>query len=204
MSASGFEAATPGGWSWPEDIQVPRNRMHEGQQHSPSSYQSTTTADQPGADTPKSEQDNTEEPPRERHYKPRTCRICLETVNPTYTPAGEGIFQSKPKIVYESEDGGRLLRPCKCKGTAKYVHEGCLQAWRHADPGYARRNFFQCPTCSYKYRLQRLGWGRLVTSVGKCHDLSLILNARVLVLSSFPQLLRLRSPSSYCSLLSSS
>ena len=76
------------------------------------------------------------------------------------------MFQSRPKVIYESEDGGRLLRPCKCKGTAKYVHEGCLQAWRHADPGYARRNFYQCPTCGYKYRLQRLGWGRFVTSAG--------------------------------------
>jgi hypothetical protein len=88
-------------------------------------------------------------------------------VLPTVQQPAEGMFQSGPKVIYESEEGGRLIRPCKCKGTSKYVHEECLQAWRHADPSYGRRNFFQCPTCGYKYRLQRLGWGRLVTSVGK-------------------------------------
>jgi hypothetical protein len=88
-------------------------------------------------------------------------------VLPDFQEQGEGMFQAGPRVVYESEEGGRLLRPCKCKGTSKYVHEGCLQAWRHADPAYGKRNYYQCPTCGYKYRLQRLGWKNSLTSVGK-------------------------------------
>ncbi|KAJ5888965.1 hypothetical protein N7495_009006 [Penicillium taxi] len=99
----------------------------------------------------------------EQSYPPRICRICLETVLPTLQPSE---FLQRPRVVYESEDPelGRLLRPCKCKGSSRYVHEGCLQAWRHADPGYGTRNFWQCPTCGFQYQLGRLTWARWISS----------------------------------------
>ena len=164
MSSSAFQR-TPGGWDWPEDLPsdpqatASQRKAHEDPKPTPTSPSSGTQ------DT-----NNTRSPPRQRHYRPRTCRICFETVLPTFHPPSEnipGFFQGSPSVTYESEDGGRLIRPCKCKGSSKYVHEGCLQAWRHADPGYGRRNYWQCPTCGFKYRLQRLGWGRLISSVGK-------------------------------------
>lgn len=81
---------------------------------------------------------------------------------------------------YEDENG-RLIRPCLCKGSAKYVHEGCLQAWRHADPSYGRRNYWQCPTCGFKYRLARLGAGRFVASVAT----QIIMTIVILLLAVF-------------------
>jgi hypothetical protein len=75
-------------------------------------------------------------------------------------------MQSTPNVTYEDENG-RLIRPCMCKGSSKYVHDACLQAWRHADPSYGRRNYWQCPTCGFKYRLARLGWGKWVASRGE-------------------------------------
>lgn len=100
-----------------------------------------------------------------QNYPPRVCRICLETVLPTFQPSE---FFQRPRVVYESTDpeSGRLLRPCKCKGSARYVHEGCLQTWRLADPRYGARNFWQCPTCGFQYRLQRLTWARWISSAG--------------------------------------
>ena len=105
----------------------------------------------------------------QKHYLPRVCRICLETVLPTLHPPAEnlpGFLQGQPRGVYESEDPelGRLLRPCKCKGSSRYVHEGCLQSWRHADPGYGKRNYWHCPTCGFQYRLERLTWARWISS----------------------------------------
>ncbi|MCJ1262113.1 hypothetical protein MMC22_001983 [Lobaria immixta] len=103
-------------------------------------------------------------------WAPRTCRICLETVRPTLNPPPEstpGILHPSPTVTYISEDpdSGRLLRPCKCKGSSKYVHEGCLRQWRYADPGFAKRNYWQCPTCGFRYRLQRMRWAAWISSV---------------------------------------
>ncbi|KAJ6122639.1 Zinc finger RING-CH-type [Penicillium capsulatum] len=99
----------------------------------------------------------TPEPGAQQSYPP----ACL-----SHLPGNE--FLQKPRVVYVSEDPelGRLLRPCKCKGSSRYVHEGCLQTWRHADPRYGRRNFWQCPTCGFQYRLERLTWARWISSAG--------------------------------------
>lgn len=105
---------------------------------------------------------------KQRHYKPRTCRICLEVVNPTTeiddSLAGR-VFSSKTRVRYISEDPelGRLISPCRCKGSQRYVHEGCLQAWRNASP-LSDRNYWRCPTCQFEYRLQRLRWSRWLSS----------------------------------------
>ncbi|KAH8796478.1 hypothetical protein BGZ57DRAFT_8320 [Hyaloscypha finlandica] len=109
-------------------------------------------------------------PPRfQRHYPPRTCRICLEEVLPTYEPLTGGIpsiLHPAPSVKYVSSDpsSGRLIRPCKCRGSQKYVHEGCLQEWRHADPAMGRRNYWECPTCKFRYRLERMRLSRYISS----------------------------------------
>ncbi|KAF2214787.1 hypothetical protein CERZMDRAFT_16030, partial [Cercospora zeae-maydis SCOH1-5] len=103
-----------------------------------------------------------------RHYRVRKCRICLEEVEPTfhYDPESTlpAAMQPPPRVTYESEEGGRLLSPCKCKGSQKYVHEECLGAWRRADP-LQKRNYWECPTCRYKYKLQRLTWSAWISSI---------------------------------------
>jgi len=102
----------------------------------------------------------------QRHYQPRTCRICLETVQPTFdipTDPLPSVLQPTPKVTYSSPDLGRLLNPCLCKGTQKYVHEKCLSEWRLRDPN-SKRNFWQCPTCHYSYRLERMTWAACISS----------------------------------------
>lgn len=146
------------GWYWPDD--VPKDEPSQG-----------TSSSQPrSSGTPNTNR------PRRTHWPPRQCRICLEVVQPTFNAPSEslpGFLQSStPNVVYQDE-GGRLIRPCLCKGSSKYVHDQCLQAWRHADPSYGRRNYWQCPTCGFKYRLARLGAGRFVGSIGKSHQILL-------------------------------
>ncbi|APA16199.1 hypothetical protein SS1G_10385 [Sclerotinia sclerotiorum 1980 UF-70] len=109
------------------------------------------------------------EPKRRRYYPPRQCRICLETVEPTFETPTAGIasiLNPTPRVMYTSEDPelGRLMRPCKCKGSQRHVHEGCLTAWRHADPLYGARNYYECPTCKFQYHFQRIKWGHLISS----------------------------------------
>jgi hypothetical protein len=146
------------GWYFPDDI--PKDTP---------AGTSESTSEPPPRPSAAREPPQAEHPRRRRtHYSPRQCRICLETVLPTTHAPSEslpGFLQSAPNVTYEDESG-RLIRPCNCKGSSKYVHEACLQAWRHADPSYGRRNYWQCPTCGFKYRLARLGAGRWIGSVG--------------------------------------
>ncbi|KAE8551472.1 hypothetical protein EYB25_005362 [Talaromyces marneffei] len=148
-------------WKWPEDLP----------DSSPGAYPepSQTEPEATTQNTQTTESTSTSNHKPQPHYPPRMCRICLEIVHPTSEPESQylpSMLQSKPRVVYASPDPelGRLLRPCKCKGSSAYVHEGCLQSWRHADPSYGKRNYWQCPTCRFKYRFQRVIWARWITS----------------------------------------
>ncbi|KAK0747636.1 hypothetical protein B0T21DRAFT_354787 [Apiosordaria backusii] len=138
-------------WSWPDEVRRSSSPNRTTPPPAPASDASQT----PGA------------APR-THYKPRTCRICLEVVQPSTelddSIAGR-VFASKTRVRYVSEDPelGRLMSPCNCKGSQKYVHEGCLQVWRKAAP-LSDRNYWRCPTCNFEYRMERLRWGRWLSS----------------------------------------
>jgi hypothetical protein len=161
--SSGFQ--TPGSWDWPDDMPRSEPSQAEPSTSSSSSRQQPSHGSAGGESTTGSGARS-----KRSHWPPRQCRICLETVQPTFNAASESLpgFLQSPSVVYEDE-GGRLIRPCMCKGSSKYVHDACLQAWRHADPGYARRNYWQCPTCGFKYRLARLGAGRFIGSIGESY-----------------------------------
>mmetsp|Transcript_49185 Transcript_49185/g.76754 ORF Transcript_49185/g.76754 Transcript_49185/m.76754 type:complete len:309 (+) Transcript_49185:145-1071(+) len=83
----------------------------------------------------------------ESHDEP-TCRICFEVGKVASSQEDEA------DGVDESTDPNDLIVPCKCKGTQKYVHVGCLERWqgvtlREANP---RRAIF-CSVCNTKFKL---------------------------------------------------
>lgn len=178
-----FPEDLPGGWVKVEEqdaIHTPPETADEGIRVKPEPADPAASSTAPpwadGVEQPQefqsaqSDEPTPQQQQRRRHWPPRQCRICLEVVQPTFLPPDDFTaslpqsFQAEPRVVYETPgDGGRLLRPCKCKGSQKYVHEQCLAAWRLQDP-LQRRNYWQCPTCSYKYHLQRLTWGSWISS----------------------------------------
>jgi hypothetical protein len=186
MASTGFSPSPQ--WHWPQDIptspsnpdfrtgsSMPGGFSDELNESSEAQYRAKSNPKPAETNSPKPTPTSAPNPaPKsaakpEKRWPPRTCRICLETVMPTFhmpTESLPGILQHSPSVTYDSTDpeSGRLLRPCKCKGSSKYVHEGCLQAWRHADPGYAKRNYWHCPTCGFQYRLERMNWGRWISS----------------------------------------
>ncbi|CAN6597984.1 hypothetical protein TRVA0_001S05138 [Trichomonascus vanleenenianus] len=72
----------------------------------------------------------------------KTCRICY------------GTDEDSP-VEY-----GRLISPCKCAGTAKYVHLMCLQDWRKTSP--TQNSFYQCDVCKYRYSLKRTRYAAML------------------------------------------
>jgi len=161
------------GWQWPEDMASESSKTEPIPQFDTFPDEHPVTAEETPAqeEAHAGESNNTTPPPRQRQrqYKPRQCRICLEEVLPTFEIPTEGMstfFNPAPKVTYISAEpeSGRLIRPCKCRGSQAYVHEGCLQEWRHADPRYGERNFWECPTCKFRYRLERMKWSRIISS----------------------------------------
>ncbi|KAF9314682.1 hypothetical protein BG003_003935 [Podila horticola] len=65
----------------------------------------------------------------------RRCRICLESEDD------------------EDSSSGKLISPCLCKGSSRYIHLGCLEQWRALSPRKA--SSFSCDTCHYHYSFSR-------------------------------------------------
>ena len=63
----------------------------------------------------------------------KRCRICLDGDN-------------------ESELD-RLISPCLCKGSSRYIHLKCLERWRELSP--RKESFYRCDTCHYHYSFSR-------------------------------------------------
>ncbi|PNS15662.1 hypothetical protein CAC42_4114 [Sphaceloma murrayae] len=192
MSTTSFEP----GWNWPEslpgrfhagdDADVPTERSRQADTGAtPPSPPRSTEPPRPTATSPGSNDDGTQQSHQRRrtHYGPRTCRICLEVVQPTYDMPSENLpnfLQGQPNVEYVSDEGGRLIRPCLCKGSQKYVHEGCLSLWRLQDPNN-KRNYWQCPTCKYSYRLERMNWAHWIGSTAA----QVVLTITIFVLATF-------------------
>ncbi|KAK5661482.1 hypothetical protein OQA88_11386 [Cercophora sp. LCS_1] len=103
----------------------------------------------------------------DKKYQARTCRICLEEIQPTeegLDPFSRVVFKSRVRYISEDPSLDPLISPCLCKGSQKYVHAGCLQEWRYTQP--STEQYWQCPTCKFKYRLKRLSYARVVTYAG--------------------------------------
>jgi len=63
----------------------------------------------------------------------------------------------------EEEDNlGRLISPCQCKGTMRYVHVECLNHWRLQSQ--KKTSFFQCDECKYKYAFRRTKMAKFATN----------------------------------------
>jgi hypothetical protein len=108
---------------------------------------------------------NTSQAEAEWTYPTRTCRICLEEVPATVTmyPPGLPVQFQTPNVEYKNSDEyGRLIRPCQCRGGMRYIHELCLLQSR-VEGGRASAKW-QCPTCLHKFSFQRLNAQRILES----------------------------------------
>ncbi|CAG8589043.1 5427_t:CDS:1, partial [Diversispora eburnea] len=93
-------------------------------------------------------------------FPTKFCKICQE-----------------PELIEEQEDGtiiyekGKLISPCKCKGSLQYVHLDCLNKWRttnlRPDASY------QCEVCKYNYKFYRPKLARFIGSKIFLHILSI-------------------------------
>lgn len=54
---------------------------------------------------------------------------------------------------HEETEDNKLIRPCKCKGTQKWIHEKCLLAWLNININNPEKRDY-CDICKYKFRIR--------------------------------------------------
>ena len=109
------------------------------------------------------------ESPPQWTYPTRQCRLCFEECESTVELPPTGSASHNVRVKYYSADEpslGQLISPCKCSGSARFIHEGCLQAWRKN--AAEKKHFWECNICHYQYQFSRLGWARLLEN-GAAH-----------------------------------
>ncbi|KAJ9651907.1 hypothetical protein H2198_008836 [Neophaeococcomyces mojaviensis] len=98
-------------------------------------------------------------------YPTRFCRICREDVPPTVTmyPPGVPMQFQRPVVEYKNEDEyGRLIKPCMCRGSSRYIHELCLL--RSRTENTRADSMWKCHECGYKFDFKKLTIQRFLSS----------------------------------------
>ena len=109
--------------------------------------------------------DSQREEPPVWTYPTRLCRICLEDIPATVTmyPPGIPVQFQKPVVEYKNDDEyGRLIKPCHCRGSLRYIHELCLMRARTEN---SRTNsLWKCHECGHHFNFRKLKIQRLLTN----------------------------------------
>ncbi|KAF3199214.1 hypothetical protein TWF192_010680 [Orbilia oligospora] len=149
---------TPGGWDAEPELPDFTNP-------DPTASASSSSSTRAGPSSSSSTSQPTQEQPRRRRRPVlKQCRICLDQTMEDVDP-----------------ELGRLISPCKCKGSARYVHEECLRAWRLHSAN--SQSFYKCPTCHFEYRFLRLRVAQMMAStvlVGSITALILLITVYIL------------------------
>ena len=58
--------------------------------------------------------------------------------------------EKRCRLCLGDEDGGPLVQPCACRGSAKFIHKACLEKWRRTSP--REDAAYRCGQCKDEYR----------------------------------------------------
>jgi hypothetical protein len=92
---------------------------------------------------------------------PYQCRICLD----------------------EQNDLTNMIVPCKCRGSAKYVHRKCLNSWIETFPPH-HPHAIKCNTCQFTYLTEGFG-GDKMKQYKKAYTREILKLVGLLLLSIF-------------------
>ena len=121
-----------------------------------------------------------------------TYEVNCEHVDITLPDVINGI-EKECRFCHETE--GKLIAPCKCSGSVKWIHPHCLDEWRTLCPKKA--SFVRCDICNQMYVLDKLdneaqlkrkykwlvardisiGVGSLLAILGVCIAVTTIINS---------------------------
>ena len=97
-------------------------------------------------------------------FSKATCRICFGGVE-------------------DENELGRLISPCMCKGSMRYVHRHCLDQWRTTSTN--KKSFYECDQCKYRYSFHRTLVASVLRTSLLLHILALVGVTIVVLFASY-------------------
>lgn len=92
------------------------------------------------------------------------CKICQEY---------EDSMDTLDSQQFVDDNDRKLISPCKCKGSLRYVHIGCLNKWRHSN--VRAEASYRCEVCKYEYKFYRPRIAKILANSITLHFFTLIL-----------------------------
>lgn len=86
------------------------------------------------------------------------------------------------RICHAGVEDGRLISPCSCTGSMKYVHITCLQKWRGMG---GDRRYFRCDTCLYEYRVRRVCWAWWLSKAWVIHSITIMVMLVLVIVAGY-------------------
>ncbi|CBQ68090.1 conserved hypothetical protein [Sporisorium reilianum SRZ2] len=98
----------------------------------------------------------------------KVCRMCLS---------------SEAELGEDGMSLGRLIAPCHCDGSMRYVHDTCLDQWRRKSAATEAARV--CGQCHARYRFKRTRYSSLIAFVQASQMLRVLFSVLVVFLASF-------------------
>lgn len=76
------------------------------------------------------------------------------------------------RICLGGTEAGRLISPCLCTGTMRFVHAECLNAWRAASSN--PQSYYHCDQCRYRYSFGRTTYANILRSALVLHLFTIV------------------------------
>ncbi|KAG8698305.1 hypothetical protein FRC08_006006 [Ceratobasidium sp. 394] len=138
---------------------VPQSADNSHSEHCETSVGSDSESPRPSSPSPGRRESPSAKTPEEKQ-----CRICFGGAE-------------------EESELGRLISPCLCRGSIRYVHVNCLKQWRVTSQSSSA--FWSCPQCGFRYALARTRALGLAASPVILSTASVVLFTIIVLLSSF-------------------
>ncbi|EST06603.1 Zinc finger, RING-CH-type [Kalmanozyma brasiliensis GHG001] len=113
------------------------------------------------------------------------------TSDPTHSTHDDEAEEKVCRMCFSSEDElgedgmslGRLIAPCHCDGSMRYVHDTCLDQWRRKSAATEAARV--CGQCHARYRFKRTPYSNLVAFAQASQMLRILFCVLIVFLASF-------------------
>lgn len=145
--------------------------QHEGLRHRRVGSHEDHFNDASGPSNSKDKESSTPSPPApgtEEEGEEKVCRMC---------------FASEDELGDDGLSIGRLIVPCHCDGSMRYVHDTCLDQWRRQSAASEAARV--CGQCHARYRFRRRPYSNLMAFVQASQMLRILGCVFIVFLTSF-------------------